>query len=92
MQDQLILSLVQDFMNIDITPYVPAPEGTDLELYKKTLIERFANRSVSDELSRLCYDGISKFPVYIMPNLSKMIRDGKDLKRITSLLLHTGII
>ncbi|OXA96107.1 mannitol dehydrogenase family protein [Flavobacterium hercynium] len=85
MHDQLIIRFVQDFMNIDITPYVPAPKGTDLELYKKTLIERFANRSVSDQLSRLCFDGFSKFPVYIMPNLSKMIKDGKDLKRVTFL-------
>lgn len=86
MHDQLIIRLLQDFMNIDITPYVPAPKGTNLDLYKKTLIERFANRAVSDQLSRLCHDGISKFPVYIMPNLSKMIQDGKDLKRITFLI------
>lgn len=86
MHDQLIIGLVQDFMNIDITPYIPAPKGTDLELYKKTLVERFANRSVSDQLSRLCYDGFSKFPVYVIPNLCKMIKDGKDLKRITFLI------
>lgn len=86
MHDELIIKLVQDFMNIDITPYVPTPKGTDLELYKKTLIERFANRTVSDQLSRLCYDGISKFPVYIMPNLSKMINDNKGLKRVTFLI------
>ncbi|MFB3389865.1 mannitol dehydrogenase family protein [Flavobacterium sp. LAR06] len=86
MHDPLFTALLMDFMNIDITPYVPAPKETNLELYKKTLIERFANRSVSDQLSRLCYDGISKFPVYIMPNLSKMIKDGKDLKRITFLI------
>ena len=46
-------------MDIDITPHVPAPKGIDLNVYKQTLIERFANKSVSDQLSRLCFDGIS---------------------------------
>lgn len=86
MHDTLFISLLKDFMNVDITPYVPAPEGVDLELYKQTLLERFANRAVSDQLSRLCYDGISKFSVYIMPNLSKMLKDGKDLSRMAFLI------
>lgn len=81
MQDQSIVKLIRDFMNIDITPYVPAPADTDLDLYKRTLIERFSNHSVSDQVSRLCFDGVSKFPVYIMPNLAKIISDGKDLMR-----------
>jgi mannitol 2-dehydrogenase len=29
----------------------------------------------------LCFDGISKFPVYIIPNLEKMINAGADLTR-----------
>lgn len=85
MQDENIIKLVRDFMDIDITPYVPAPENTNLEEYKKTLVERFSNHSVSDQVSRLCFDGISKFPVYILPNLAKMINDDKDLTRVAFL-------
>lgn len=86
MRDTHFVQLVRDFMAIDITPYVPAPGSTNLESYQQTLIERFANRSVSDQLSRLCADGISKFPVYILPNLANLIRDGKDLTRMGFLL------
>lgn len=86
MRDVRIVGLVRTFMDTDITPYVPAPGHTDLEAYKQTLIERFANRSVSDQVARLCFDGISKFPVYIMPNLVKMIADGADLTRMAYLL------
>lgn len=85
MHDEQIVQFVRNFMNIDITPYVPAPGNTDLEVYKQTLIERFGNRTVSDQIARLCFDGISKFPVYIMPNLAKMIEDKADLARITFL-------
>lgn len=82
LQDEDVVQFIRKFMDIDITPYVPAPANTDLELYKQTLIERFANTSVSDQVSRLCFDGISKFPVYIIPNLKKMLNDKKDITRI----------
>lgn len=83
MRDERFANYLRTFMDKDITPYVPAPGTTDLEVYKQTLIERFANRSVSDQLSRLCFDGASKTSVYIMPNLIKMIADKADLTRIT---------
>ena len=85
MRDERIVRFVRTFMDKDITPYVPAPGKTDLSLYKRTLIERFANRSVSDQIARLCFDGFSKFPVYVMPNLAKMISDHADLTRVTYL-------
>lgn len=85
MHDERIVKFVRDFMDIDITPYVPAPGNTNLDEYKQTLVERFANRTVSDQVARLCFDGVSKFPVYVMPNLIHMIADGKDLTRVTYL-------
>lgn len=86
MHDERIAKFVRAFMDVDITPYVPAPGNTDLELYKQTLIERFGNRSVSDQIARLCFDGLSKFPVYVMPNLIKMIADHADLIRVAYLI------
>ena len=82
MRDERFSRYLRTFMDKDITPYVPAPGNTDLDVYKQTLIERFGNRSVSDQLARLCFDGVSKIPVYMMPNLIKMIRDHADLTRV----------
>lgn len=49
MADKRIEKLLRDFMNKDITKYVPQPSPkTDLNVYKQTLIERFANKTVSD--------------------------------------------
>ena len=86
MHDDRIVRFVRAFMDKDITPYVPAPGNTDIELYKQTLIERFGNRTVSDQIARLCFDGISKFPVYVMPNLIKMIADNADMTRVAYLI------
>ena len=82
MHDARFEQLLRDYMDMDITPYVPAPKNTDLNLYKQTLIERFGNRLVSDQISRLCADGASKYPVYVMPNLGMMIRDNADMTRV----------
>ncbi len=86
MHDDIIVNYVREFMNIDITPYVPSPKNIDLDLYKQTLIERFGNRTVSDQIARLCFDGVSKIPVYIMPNLAKILNDKAETKRLAFLV------
>lgn len=86
MRDENIRKFTRQYMDLDATPYVPAPGKTNLEEYKTTLIERFSNPSVSDQVARLCMDGLSKFPVYVIPVLSKMLFDGKDLSRMAYLL------
>jgi mannitol 2-dehydrogenase len=77
---------LRNFMDYDITPYVPAPGNINLDIYKQTLIERFSNSAVSDQLSRLCGDGVSKIPIYLMPNVSKLIIDHMNLKHVTFLI------
>ncbi|MDD2289505.1 MAG: mannitol dehydrogenase family protein [Bacteroidales bacterium] len=84
--DSRYRTMIKDFMNVDVTPYVPVPEGVDLDDYKETLLRRFSNTAVSDQVSRLCGDGIAKFAVYIVPTLRKMLVDGKDTRRLAFLL------
>ncbi len=86
MSDQRIVKFVEDFMNIDVTPYVPAPKNTDLEQYKKKLVERFANSAVSDQTARLCGDGISKFQVYVVPIVKQMLANNNDMTRVAYLI------
>ncbi len=86
MRDERIIKFVKDFMELDVTPYVPAPKNTDLALYKKTLIERFANTAVSDQVSRLCGDGASKFQVYVMPVAQEMLKSGDKMDRVAYLV------
>ena len=76
--DERYRTMIRLFMDRDVTPYVPAPKGIDLEAYKDKLIERFSNEAISDQVSRLCGDGVAKFAVYVVPVLKQMLRDGKD--------------
>lgn len=86
MKDENIIKFVRDFMDKDVNPHVPAPKGIDLEVYKQTLIERFANSAVSDQVSRLCGDGASKFPVYVMPIIADLLANNEDLTRVAYLV------
>ena len=82
MADERYTRLLREFMNIDVTPFVPSPEGIDLENYKETLIQRFSNPVISDQVSRLCADGIARFAVYIVPTLKKMLQAGMNTERL----------
>jgi len=82
------LKLIKDFMDVDVTPYVPEPKGVNLSEYKETLLRRFSNAAISDQVSRLCGDGIAKFAVYIVPTLAKMLEEGKETKRLAFLLAN----
>lgn len=82
--------MIRKFMDEDMSPYVPAPDGIDIGAYKDTLMERFSNPSISDQVSRLCGDGAAKFAVYVVPTLSKMLRDGRDMSRMAFLIANYG--
>ena len=82
MSDNRYKTLVRNFMDLDVTPFVPAPEGINLDVYKDTLIRRFANPAISDQVYRLCADGLARFAVYIVPTLKLMFNKGKDTIRL----------
>lgn len=85
LSDSRYRALIRTFMDTDVTPYVPSPNGVDLDDYKATLLRRFSNAAISDQVSRLCGDGVAKFEVYIVPTLAKMLRDGHDTCRLAFL-------
>jgi len=81
MNDPLFRRYVRTFMDLDVTPQLAAVPGIDLEGYKDTLIERFSNQAIADQLERVCSDGSSKFPKFIVPTLNRLIEDGRSLER-----------
>ncbi|MDM8348941.1 mannitol dehydrogenase family protein [Pseudomonas sp. sp1636] len=81
MNDRLLRRFVRTFMDQDVTPQLAPVPGIDLELYKDTLIERFCNQAIADQLERICSDGSSKLPKFIVPTLNRLIEGGCALER-----------
>lgn len=81
MNDPLIVDYIRQYMDLDVTPQLAPVPGIDLSDYKATLIERFSNQKIADQLQRVCSDGSSKFPKFTVPTLNRLIADGAALDR-----------
>lgn len=76
MNDPLIRQAVEHLME-EVTPTLQPAAGIDLDQYKKTLIERFANPKIRDQLPRLCLNSSAKLPKWVVASLrDKLQRDG----------------
>ena len=68
-------------MDLDVTPQLAPVPGIDLSEYKDTLVQRFSNQAIADQLERVCSDGSSKFPKFTLPTLNRLIADGRETER-----------
>ncbi|MBD8472708.1 mannitol dehydrogenase family protein [Pseudomonas sp. CFBP 8770] len=81
MNDPLFVRYIRAYMDQDVTPQLASVPGIDLEGYKDTLIERFSNQAIADQLERVCSDGSSKFPKFTVPTINRLILDQQDTRR-----------
>ncbi|NVK41799.1 MAG: mannitol dehydrogenase family protein [Oceanospirillaceae bacterium] len=81
MQDAQLCRFVRAYMDRDVTPRLREAPGIDLEAYKDSLIERFSNTAICDQISRIGYDGSSRLPKFVLPTLLAQIEAGVPLHR-----------
>jgi mannitol 2-dehydrogenase len=68
MADPLIRQAVEQLM-AEVTPTLQPVPGIDLDEYKRTLIERFANSKIRDQLLRVSLNGSAKVPKWVLSSL-----------------------
>lgn len=83
MADDGIRRLLSDMMDIEVTPLLPAVEGIDLEAYKRTLIERFSNPTIRDQLSRIGTEGSARIPKFVLPSVREQLQRGGPIARLS---------
>jgi mannitol 2-dehydrogenase len=59
---------------------LPVP-GVDLERYKTTLVQRFANPEVRDTLARLCAESSDRIPKWVLPVVRDQLSKDGDVAR-----------
>ncbi len=62
LEDPLFIAYLRQYMDRDVTPQLAPVPGIDLDDYKDTLIRRFSNRAIADQLERVCSDARRNFP------------------------------
>ena len=78
MADPVLRRFVERLLHLEAKPMLPAAAGIDLDDYIASLIERFSNPGVGDQISRLCLDGTAKFPKFLLPTISAQLEgDGQ---------------
>jgi mannitol 2-dehydrogenase len=81
MNDPLFVRYMRAYMDLDVTPQLAPVPGIDLSEYKDTLVARFSNQAIADQLERVCSDGSSKFPKFTIPTINRLIADDRETKR-----------
>lgn len=67
---------LERFLDEEASPVLPRVSGVDVADYKRTLIGRFSNPAIRDQVARLCLDGSSKFPIFVLPTIAAQISSG----------------
>jgi mannitol 2-dehydrogenase len=83
MGDAQISKLVETMMEVEVTPLLPAVPGVDLTEYKRTLIERFANPAIRDQLSRIGTEGSARIPKFVLPSIIEELDRGGPIKLLS---------
>ncbi|MDP0491144.1 MAG: mannitol dehydrogenase family protein [Verrucomicrobiota bacterium JB023] len=79
-KDPLFATYLRRFMDIEVTPVLEPVEGIDLEDYKSSLIERFGNSNIKDNLVRICSESSAKLPKFLIPTINENLAAGGSVK------------
>lgn len=83
MTNPVIRDYLAALMCQEITASLPEVPGIDLATYQRTVLERFSNPQISDQLSRLCGRGSTKVPAYLLPSLIAARAEGRPTTLLT---------
>ncbi len=74
MEDADIRRFVELFLE-EVTPVLPEVPGVNLSDYKRTLIHRYSNPAICDQLSRIGIYGSSGIPKFLLPSIEEQLEN-----------------
>jgi mannitol 2-dehydrogenase len=83
MAEPAIRSFLEDFLQREAMPTLAPIPGHPREEYVVSVLERFANTGVRDQIARLCVDGSAKFPKFVIPTIVHQLEHGGPIARGT---------
>ena len=86
MEDEVFATFMRQFMDMEVTPILGKIEGVDIEKYKDSLEQRFANTNIKDSVSRICAESAAKLPKFLIPTLRENLENDGSIKYATFIL------
>jgi mannitol 2-dehydrogenase len=86
MADPVIPRFLADLLHLEAMPTLTEIPGHPREGYIASVLERFANPGVHDQIARVCIDGSAKFPSFVIPTVACQLERGGPIERSTTAL------
>lgn len=64
---------IWQMMQQEVKPLLPDIPGVDVDKYCETLMERFSNPTIMDQIPRVALNASGKIPQFIMPSIAEQI-------------------
>jgi mannitol 2-dehydrogenase len=71
-----VASFLNRLLHTEALPTLTEITGYPREDYIETVLGRFANTGVRDQIARLCIDGTAKFPTFLIPTIVRQLELG----------------
>ncbi|SHE55483.1 mannitol 2-dehydrogenase [Modicisalibacter ilicicola DSM 19980] len=85
-QDPLFVDFLLAYMTLEATPTLAPVPGMDLDAYRHTLIERFANPEIRDTLARLCAESSDRIPKWLLPVIREQLAQGGEIRHAAAVV------
>jgi mannitol 2-dehydrogenase len=86
MSTPAVRTYLVDLLTNESVPTLTEIPGHPREDYVASVLERFANTGVRDQISRLCENGSAKFPTFLLPTIISNLERGGPIVRGTTAL------
>ena len=71
---------LERFLAAEAIPALDEIPGHPAAAYGRTVLSRYGNTGVRDQIARLCIDGTAKFPTFLVPTIESQIERGGPLE------------
>jgi mannitol 2-dehydrogenase len=79
-------TFLEELLRREAMPTVVEIPGHPREPYIASVLERFANPGMHDQIARLCVDGTAKFATFLIPTVARELEDGGPIERAATAL------
>jgi mannitol 2-dehydrogenase len=77
---------LEGLLHREAIPTLVEIPGHPREDYAGSVLERFANVGVRDQIARVCIDGSAKFPTFLIPTIERQMEYGGPVERAATAL------
>ena len=84
--DDDLRPFVRGYMDDEATPTLPPVPGVDLDEYKDTLLERFANPALRDTVARLGFDAPNRIAQFVLPVVRARLAADEGIERCVAIV------